>query len=144
MSDNIRMEKKIGYRCTSSVQWARQFAWVFDYMHWFGVRMAVCKRGNSGARNFRPETRWYWGFELGEKIENTAIGPYSCSYLTSLGASCLFFLFSYSVAFSNQPVIIFLVVAISYYLLWELAYLKTAGTKINCWEYWVVRVPKMQ
>ena len=80
--------------------------------------MAVCKRGA-----VVPETSDQGQDDIevsrSDRKENMpAIGPYNCSYLTSLGASYFFFFFSYFIAaFGNQPVIISFVVAISYYLL---------------------------
>lgn len=148
MSDNIRMEKKkMAIGAHQVFNEPGSFAWCLITCIDLGENGSV-QEGNSGARNFRPERQD--DNEVSSWRENRKCLSWAIQLQLphSLGASYLFFLFSYFIAaFRNQPVI-FLVVAISYYLLWELAYPENGRHKNQLHRsielYCIVLYPKIQ
>lgn len=107
-NDNITLKKKNGWRGTSDVRWASWLAFVFVFVHVFGVWVWEIEGGDNGARRFTCRDKIVLMFLEKEKDKVNAVGTYHATFLISLEASCLFFLISdFTTAFGNQPVILF-------------------------------------
>lgn len=101
--------EKNGWRCTSDVRWASWLAFVFVFVHVFGVWVWEIEGRDNGARRFTCRDKIVLMFlDEKEKDKVNAVGTYHATFLISLEASCLFFLISdFTTALGNQPVILF-------------------------------------